>query len=168
MNLIADLLPALALVRDRDLGTPNLPAGHLADRRLAGTVAKDSTVIAAATLASYIWGLRRYGAGMHASTLAFTTITLSEIAYALACRPKGKPMDPGLAAALGLAGSAQIATVVVPSLRGVLRTTPLAGLDWLVAVSCSLGTLGMTQLVSRRVELRKAHSKDFVETQLGL
>jgi Ca2+-transporting ATPase len=152
MNLVSDLLPGLALVED---GAGNCaqestaPSEQLTSPGLARAVARDSTAIASTTLLAYVWALRRYGAGPQASTVAFSAVTLSEIAYALACRP-GRGLTPHLRVALSLAVTAQLATVLVPGLSLLMGTVSLGMLDWLVVGAATTGTLGSTLLFQHR------------------
>jgi Ca2+-transporting ATPase len=74
--------------------------------------------------------------GATASTVAFTTLTTSQLAYALRCRSDERSAFSGLGrngwllGAVGGTLALQIATVTVPVLRRVLGTTPLALAQW--------------------------------------
>jgi Ca2+-transporting ATPase len=97
----------------------------------------------ATTFAAFLYGLSRYGPGPKARTIAFMTLTGSQLAYALTARSESRITDPRLrsnrllnrvtAASLAL----QAGTVILPPLRGVLRTAPLGPVDWLVVAGAA-------------------------------
>src|SRR5438552_3395706 len=95
MSLVTDVVPALALAMEPGeplvMRQPPRPPGEpLLTRSMWRIIGREMSVIAGTTLGSYLWGLGRYGAGAHARTLAFSTITMSQIAYASACRTEGR------------------------------------------------------------------------------
>lgn len=161
MNLISDVFPAIALAMEpaatQVMQAPPRPPGEpLMTRSLWQMIAREAAAIAAAALGSYLWGVGRYGLGARARTVTFTTITLSEIIYALACRserprPLGKAIQPNryLASCLGISAAAQVATVVFPPLRLLLGTTPLSWLDWLIVTAASSSVFGTAEMLKR-------------------
>jgi len=161
MNLVSDVFPAIALAMEppeaRTMSRPPRPPQEpLLPRSLWKIITREAATIAALTLGSYLWGLGRYGQGARARTLAFTTVCLSEILYALACRtegpqPKGVPRPPNrsLTTFLGVSAAAQVGTVALPPLRRLLGTTPLSAADWLVVAASSGAALGVTSALKR-------------------
>lgn len=159
MNLVSDVFPAIALSMeppepDVMRKKPRPPKQPLLSKPLWKIIAREAGVIAAATLATYLWSIGRYGLGARARTIAFSTVTLAEVAYALACRTEGKsaqigsrPQNPYLTLFLGISAAAQIATVVFPPLRLLLGTTPLALVDWAVVAAGAGSVLGLTKLM---------------------
>ncbi|MCU0936052.1 MAG: cation-transporting P-type ATPase [Gammaproteobacteria bacterium] len=146
VNLVSDIFPGLALALEpwepgvmdrppRDPGRPVLDRGDLL------RLGRESAVITAGALASYLYALARYGAGPQAATQAFTTLTVGELLHALACRSEDHSLldraslQPNGWLELALAGSllAQVLTVTLPPLRRLLGTTPLGPLDAVVA-----------------------------------
>jgi P-type Ca2+ transporter type 2C len=95
----------------------------------------DATAMAATTLGTFGLTLARSGDALRASTVAFTTLSASQLLYALACRSEigsglvGLGNNAPLAAATGGMLALQAATLVVPPLRAVLRLTPLGAAD---------------------------------------
>jgi len=145
INLLTDVFPALALSMDppepdvlrRPPRDPHEPIIGARDFRRYGL---EAAALTAGALSAYGWGLMRYGPGAKASTLAFMTLTMSQLLHARSCRsethglfsaerlPENRWLDRAL---LGTA-ALQLATVLLPPLRGLLGTTPLLPADALV------------------------------------
>ncbi|MBI5164893.1 MAG: cation-transporting P-type ATPase, partial [Magnetospirillum sp.] len=105
INLVTDVLPGIALVREPvDPATLRVPAsdGPFLDPPTAGRLVREGAVLAAGPLAAYAWGRRRGAAT--ASTLAASTIVGGQMLHALAVRPRrraGGEGNPWFAAAIG-------------------------------------------------------------------
>jgi Ca2+-transporting ATPase len=154
INLVTDVLPALALAREpaepdvmrrppRGAREPILPRARLA------TILRESLVLSAGTLGSYLYGLARHGPGPSAQAHAFTTLTLSQLLHALVSRSAERrlfakpPLPPNrsLAAALPTLVAVQLATLVVPALRRLLKLAPVGLADVLVMLAASAAPL---------------------------
>jgi magnesium-transporting ATPase (P-type) len=91
--------------------------------------------MAATTLGAFGVSLRRSGDGLAASTVAFSTLSAGQLLYALACRSDerfglgGLGGNRMLVAGVGGMLMLQAATVILPPLRALLRTTPLGMVD---------------------------------------
>ena len=146
-NLITDVSPAIALglepAEPDILDRPPFPrAAGLLDSSDWRRVAFDGGLMTAATFGSFLYGLGRYGPGPQARTIAFMTLTSSQLAYALTARSESRISDPRLRSnpllnrvtALSLALQA---CTVLPPLRGILRTAALAPADWLVVAGAA-------------------------------
>jgi Ca2+-transporting ATPase len=105
----------------------------------------ESGTIGLGTMGAFYYGLRRYGPGAAASTLAFNTLTLNELAHAYSSRSSernllgGKELPPNkhlTRAILGMA-ALQALVSVVPAARRLLGTAPLNLLD-LVAIGAGV------------------------------
>ena len=104
----------------------------------------ESGVMASGALASYLYGLGRYGAGAQASTCGFMSLTLTQLLHALSCRtpdrsvltepqpPANNYLTAGLAVCLGL----QVLAAFLPPLRGLLGLAPIGAAD---ALAIGLG-----------------------------
>jgi Ca2+-transporting ATPase len=152
INLVTDIFPGLALslepaeadIMDRPPRDPSEPIIGRADLK---RMFFESATIGAGTLAAFLYGRSRYGAGApQASTLAFTTLTVNELAHALSSRSRYRTLFSGHAlppnphlkrAILGMLAAQGLATWV-PGLRRLLGTSPLGIADLLVV---ALGTL---------------------------
>ncbi|MGZ8253915.1 MAG: cation-translocating P-type ATPase [Burkholderiaceae bacterium] len=149
-NLITDVSPAIALGLEPPepdvLERPPFPRRHaLLEGRDWARVATDGGLMTGAALAAYLYGLARYGTGPRAKTMAFMTLTSSQLLYALtACSESpltlfGKSRlrsNPWLGRTVALSLAAQVATMF-PPLRGLLRTAPLGPADLLVVLIAS-------------------------------
>ncbi|MDX1346604.1 MAG: cation-translocating P-type ATPase C-terminal domain-containing protein, partial [Sedimenticolaceae bacterium] len=97
----------------------------------------ESAVIGAGTMGAFLYGIRRYGPGPAASTLAFNTLTLNELAHAFSSRSSHRillsdhplPPNPHLVKAIAGMGGLQFLVTVLPGARRVLGTTPLGIAD---------------------------------------
>ena len=143
INLVTDIFPGLALsmepaepdIMER---TPRDPDEAIIAGRDLKRMVFESGIIGVGTMGAYIYGLRRYGSGAAASTLAFNTLTLNELAHALSSRSgyrnvfvtkRTLPPNPHLTKAILGMGALQTVVSVVPSLRRLLGTTPLGVAD---------------------------------------
>jgi Ca2+-transporting ATPase len=147
-NLITDVSPAIALglePAEPDVlrRPPFRRVGGLLERSDWRRVAVDGGLMTAASLASFLYGLSRYGASPQARTIAFMTLTGSQLAYALTARSDSRIMDPRIRSNRLLTGvtigslALQAGTVLLPPLRGILRTAPLTPVDWLVVTGAA-------------------------------
>jgi len=142
INLVTDIFPGLALslepaepdIMDRPPRDPNEKIISGPDLR---RMTFESGIIGLGTMGAYLYGLKRYGNNAAASTMAFNTLTLNELAHALSSRSKYRnvfcgqqlPTNPHLKRAiLGMAGM-QAVVSVVPAFRRLLGTTPIGLVD---------------------------------------
>ena len=160
-NIATDIWPAIALgLEPAEPGVLERPPvslrGGLLDRREWGAGATDAGAMTVASLASFGYGLARYGAGPQARTLAFMSLTSSQLLYALAMRSPqplragGLQPNPMLNRAVGWSLVAQAGTVLLPFARRLLRTTPLGPLDALVVVTTAALPLLVRDLLKER------------------
>ena len=161
INIATDIWPAIALgLEPAEPGimeqSPVSLRGGLLDRSEWGAVATDAGVMTLASLASFGYGLARYGAGPQARTLAFMTLTSSQLLYALTMRSVrplrsgGLQPNPMLNKAVGWSLAAQAGTVLLPFARRVLRTTPIGPLDALVVVATAVVPLLAREVLKER------------------
>ena len=157
-NIATDIWPAIALgLEPAEPGILERPPvalrGGLLDRSEWGAAATDAGVMTLASLASFGYGLARYGAGPRARTLAFMTLTSSQLLYALTMRsPRplragGLQPNPTLHRAVGWSLAAQAGTVLLPFARRVLRTTPIGPFDALVVAATAVLPLVARELL---------------------
>ena len=139
INLLSDVLPALALAveppePDVMAQPPRDPAAPLLTARTFGAIAGEAAVIAAATLGAHVIG-GSSPAG-RASSMAFSTLTASQLMHALTLRTRGH--SPRLLAGV-VGGSVALHTLAMtaPPLRRLLGTSPLSVGDWGIVAAAS-------------------------------
>jgi Ca2+-transporting ATPase len=145
INLISDIFPGLALaleppepdVLSKPPRNPDHPIIMSSDFK---RITFESAMMSAATLGAYGYGIARYGRGAQAGTMAFMTLTTSQLLHAISCRSEKLsifdkerlPSNRYLNAALGGSLALQALTIAVPGLRGLLGTTTINLTDALV------------------------------------
>ncbi len=151
INLISDVFPGLALALESpepDVMTegprdPREPVLKGADFR---RIAAESAALSCGALAVYGYGLTRYGAGAHASTLAFTSLTSGQLLHAASCRSGSHsvfsrgmlPTNNYLTAALAGSYGMQALAFFIPGLRNLLGLTPIGAADGMIIAAGAL------------------------------
>ncbi len=159
-NIATDIWPAIALgLEPPEPGVLERPPVSLKEGLLArrdwGAVGVDAGVMTLASLASFGFGLARYGASPQARTLAFMTLTSSQLLYALAARSSrplvggGLAPNPMLRHAVGWSLLVQAGTVALPFMRRLLRTAPIGVADALVVAAASAAPLLVRETLKR-------------------
>ncbi len=154
INLVTDIFPGLALsmeppepgIMGRDPRDPNeaIIAGNDLKRMIF-----ESGTIGLGVMGAYYVGMRRYGIGPGAATLAFNTLTMSELAHAYSSRSHYRnvfggiklPPNKALLAAIGGMSALQAIVSLLPATRRLLGTTPLAMIDLIIVAAGVLGPL---------------------------
>ncbi len=163
LNLITDVFPGLGLavepsepdVMERPPTSPEEPMLRRAD---FVRIVLEGTFLAGGTLGAYTWATRRYGAGPRPASIAFMTLTISQLLHALSCRseyrtifdrelgPLNLPLKLGVGGSLGL----QLAASAVPGLKSLLGIGRLSPADWL-AIGLGAGLPLLTNEVLKKV-----------------
>ena len=166
INLLSDVFPALALALEEPEADvmerpPRNPSEPILSPPVLREIAADAAVLSASTLAVHGIALGRYGAGAHATTVAFCTLTAAQLAHALGYRahrgagPADIRRSPSLVAAVGGTLGLHLAAMTAPPLRRLLGTTSLGAGDWaLVAGGVSVPFL--LQEIKRGFSSRRA------------
>jgi Ca2+-transporting ATPase len=144
INLLTDIFPALALSVDPPepnilLTPPRDPDESIISNADLKRYGFESLTIGAATMATYGYGIARYGFGPQASTMAFMNLTLAQLLHAYSCRSEKRavlrdtslPSNPYLHLAVGGSLALQLLTIFSPALRRLLGTAPLHWTDFL-------------------------------------
>jgi Ca2+-transporting ATPase len=142
VNLVTDIFPGLALALEPPepdvlSQPPRSPDEKIIKKSDFGRIVLESATISTSTLAAYGYGIMRYGISPQASSIAFMSLTMSELFYALNCRsPKHSifsreklPANHYLTLALGGTFALQMLAALVPLLRGLLQLTPISLAD---------------------------------------
>lgn len=142
INLLSDVAPGLALALESPepevlQQPPRKPAEPIITSAAFKRIGFEAAVLSAGTLGAYGYGLRRYGIGPQAHTLAFSSLTMGQLLHAFSCRSQthsvvgttSLPANPALMLAVGGSLALQLLTFIVPGLRGLLSLAPLTLLD---------------------------------------
>ncbi len=187
INLVTDIFPGLALsMEPPEPDIMERPPRDPKEAIIRGDDLKrmlfESGVIGVGTMAAFLYGRRRYGVGAaNASTLAFTTLTVNELAHSLSARSKNRavftrhrlPPNPKLTKAIGGMLVLQGVATWVPAVRRLLGTTPLNALDLLVVAGATLGPLLINEFTKPPMKAKKkkeasAAPADEVDAQEGM
>ena len=176
INLVTDVFPELALGLEPPecdvlRQPPRDPHAAMFNRRDVRRIGMESAMLTGVALGAYGWGLARYGMGPRTSTLTFTTLTTSQLLYAISCRSekrwlfdrKPSAANPYMTFAVGAGLGLQGAATLLPGLRQVLGTTPLGPSDWLLVLALATGPYLASELLKAierpcRVDRRDADS----------
>lgn len=157
VNLITDSLPALALGMDfsGDGVMENKPVdpkkGFFSDG-LGADILFEGCLIGALSLAAYSFGRFSVGGGEAAArTMAFCTLSLSQLVHAFDVRTKKsvfkeKNHNPYLFLAAALGVILQCSVCVIEPLASVFRTTFLSAKEWIATALFSLCPLAVSEL----------------------
>lgn len=148
LNLVTDVLPGIGLAlepAEADVleNPPRDPRAPMLNRHSLATLATEAGIISAAALASYGYGVFRYGATPRARSLCFGSLVGAQLLHALTCRSAthglfdrtGLAPNRALTASLLISFAAQIAAFFVPGLRRLIGVTPLTPPDLLVSAA---------------------------------
>ena len=154
INLVSDLFPVIGLAmepRDPDLmdQPPCDPAEPVLPAKLQRRMLGESAVIGGGALLSYGIGLARYGAGPVAQTMAFWSLSTSQLMHVFLARAGSKPalryersIPLPLAVGLGISALLQLGAMFVPPLRAMLGCVPLGFGDALTSILTAGATFG--------------------------
>lgn len=159
LNLLTDVLPAIALAAERAepevmLGPARDPGLPMIGKQEFWRYGREGGALAAGTVGAYAWGVLRHGPGARAGTIAFDTLVLGQMLYAYFCRserhrsffdpalPPNRQLNLAVAASLGL----QAAAHLLPGLRRLLGVAALGPADVLAIVAGAVGPLLLNEL----------------------
>lgn len=159
INLITDILPELALAQEKPEEnllhrSPQSTWTRLIPKQDAERIGLDSSLLTAAALGTYLYGVRRYGPGPEAKTLAFLTINTASLLYTVAARSRtvtifdrhGLEKNRYISAAIGAGFSAEILSTALPYLRKLLGAGRLSPGDLLLATAGSAAPLFLIEI----------------------
>jgi Ca2+-transporting ATPase len=168
INLITDVFPELALAleppeRDVLARPPGDPTRPLVPRAAYPRLAGEATVLTGAGLASYLYGVARYGRGPRAAALGFNALTAAQLLHAISVRSEHHsmfrrdhlPENRWVSLALGGGFGVQLVGQAVAGLRGALGTARLSIMDLGVALTAALASFVANETL-KEVRLRTA------------
>ncbi len=159
LNLITDVFPALALAGEpAERGVMQCPPPVEARAKyppfpFVRSMVVQGVLLAASTLAAFIWTLNTSGDLRHATTVAFLTLGFAQLFHVFNSRfetgsafKQGMFSNRAIWAALGLTILLQLAAIYLPILQTVLKTVPPSPLEWLVVIVASLAPALLVEL----------------------
>ena len=159
LNLVTDSLPALALgVEPVEEGVMERPprAGDapLFDRKFTLRLLWQGMMVGGLTLTAYFLGLRTGEAC--ANTMAFATLTLSQLFHAFNVRSEdtslfrqGVLSNPAMNRAFLIGLGLQLAVLLLPPLQQVFCVVPLSPLRWLGVLALAMAPIPICEAVKR-------------------
>jgi len=151
VNLVTDILPELALSQDPPESdilqhAPEKFNGKLLSYRDLKSVALQSCILSAASLTGYLYGVHNYGIGPRAKTLGFITLNTASLLHTFSSRSSKLSIfdrtrlsrNNYIPVSIGIGFTAEIAAILVPTLKRFLKTATLSRSDLLVAGSSSV------------------------------
>lgn len=147
INLVTDVFPALALAveppeSDVLKQPPRDPEERIITREDGLRLLRESAVITAGTIATFLISQRRYGIGPQTSTNTFMALTIAQILQSIGNRSekttildRDRPGNPWMTAATVGTLGLQALTVLLPPLRGLLRLGPIGPQDLLLILT---------------------------------
>ncbi len=172
VNLITDTLPALSLGMDPDdPDVLKLPPRDPGETLFAGggsvNVVGNGILIAVLTLTVFRMGLGEgQGSLIHARTLAFAVLSLSQLVHAFNMRHHTKSIvqtgflsNPALVGACVLGAALQVAVISVPMLARVFKVRNMTGSDW--ALVCGFALFPLVCNEAAKAVRRKSMRRQF-------
>jgi Ca2+-transporting ATPase len=166
LNMVTDTFPALALALEPGDGDvmrrpPRDPRSGILSRSFVINVLTFAALITGSTMAAYVWALATEPA--RASTFAFMTLALAQIAHLGNARSRGPVLalrravaNPYALTGVAIALTLQVAAVAVAPLASLLDIVSLSARDWVVVVGlAAVPAVGgqLFKLVRRRQEI---------------
>ncbi len=148
VNLVTDSLPAISLGMEKTddclmQKPPISPKTSLFSGNMGVKIVLEGLLIGALSLTAYCIGLKYYGDKTLGSTLSFMVLSLSQLVHSFNMRSdkpliKTKPFgNLWLCGSFVFCGAVQVATVLIPPLRGIFGTAELNGAQWLLVTMLS-------------------------------
>jgi Ca2+-transporting ATPase len=160
VNLVTDILPAMALVHDpAEPGVmrrpPRDPREPLVSLSRGGRMLLEAACLSAGVASAYLWALLQDGPGPRAHTLAFMALVLVHPLQALQCRSESEPWwrlpRNGLVwVALVTLVAVQWCAVSWSPLARLLGTVPLSAADWMVVAAAVVWPVALLEALKLR------------------
>ncbi|ETR74273.1 MAG: Ca2+-transporting ATPase [Candidatus Magnetoglobus multicellularis str. Araruama] len=163
INIISDIFPGIALSMEHPdpeilKRPPRDPQAPLFHKKEYMEMAQESAVITANSLGAYLYGLSRYGSGSHASTIAFHSLTVSQLVHTMICRTDHRqlfsneklPRNYYLDLAVGGSLALQVLANLIPGLKNIMNLTPLKVSDMLVVGGSAMFSSVMNDMLKKQ------------------
>ncbi len=149
LNLVTDIFPGLSLALEAPepevlSQSPRNPDEPIIKNTDFARIVFESGTLSLSTLAAYSYAIFKYGISPQASTIAFMSLTSGQLLHTISCRSEKHsifskeklPNNSYLNAAIIGSFTIQFLAIAVPSLRNLLKITPLNIVDSAV-IGCS-------------------------------
>ena len=158
LNLVTDSLPALALgVEPVEAGMMEEPPRggreKLFDGKFTFRLLWQGLMVGGLTLAAYFVGLFRFGDSAAANTMAFATLTMTQLFHAFNVRSEtasifalGVFSNGAMNKAFVVGMAMQLAVLLLPPLQAVFSTVPMTTLQWLTVLALALTPVAVCEL----------------------
>ena len=162
LNLVTDSLPALALgVEPVEEGVMDRPprdnGAGLFDRAFSLRLAWQGLMVGGLTLTAYFLGFTRLALpgmeGAAANTMAFATLTLSQLFHAFNVRSEDRSLfsqgvlsNPAMNRAFLMGLALQLAVLLLPPLQGVFHVIPMDPAQWLAVSLLALAPIPICEV----------------------
>lgn len=158
LNLVTDGFPALALgLEGAEKGVMQRPPRGAKEGIFAGglgiQIGWQGILIGGLSFTAYALAIARGRSLVEAHTMAFLTMSLSQLFHAFNVRGPMSLVKMGLLSnrylvgAFGLSAALQLAVILVPPLREIFDTALLAASDWLMVVGLSFMSIVVVEVV---------------------
>ena len=158
MNLVTDVFPALALAvepasKDIMNQPPRSSRTTLISRSFLILIGWQSAMLAAVSLAAYVWALGKYGPGPHSHTIALFALVSVQLGHTFNCRSRtrsafeGLFRNPFIWIAVLVVVALQLFAAYFSPLAAVLGTVPPSTVDWLIIGACGLLVIAIVEVV---------------------
>lgn len=158
LNLVTDSLPALALgVEPVEKGMMEEPPRggreKLFDGKFTLRLLWQGLMVGGLTLAAYFLGLFRFGDPDAANTMAFATLTMTQLFHAFNVRSEteslfslglfsNKAMNKAFVVGMGM----QLAVLLLPPLQAVFSTVSMTSLQWMTVLALALTPVAVCEI----------------------
>jgi Ca2+-transporting ATPase len=158
VNLVTDSLPALALgMEPAEPGImsrkPRRKTEGIFEVGMKRTIFLEGVLIGGFTLMAFTIGWKFGGNLGQARTMAFATLSFSQLAHVFNFRSiketifkRGMALNQFLWGAVAISGLVQLMVMVIPFFRGIFSLTALDPIHWLYVIGFSLATIPMVEL----------------------
>jgi len=166
VNLVTDSLPAIALGLDpAEAGVmhrpPVAPHRGLFDGKLWKRIILEGAMIGMLSLLAFALGMTRFGCVDAARTMAFATLSISQLVHAFNMRSERSIFKIRIfenrflvgAFAIGLA--LQTAVISIPAAAGLFRVVPLAAAQWQFVAILSILPIAIVELEKLLINRKK-------------
>jgi Ca2+-transporting ATPase len=157
VNLVTDILPAMALIRDPAapdvMRRPPRAAGEaIVTWAFGARILGEGAILAAGVLSAHLWAVLTGGPAARATTIAFLAMVLLQPLQAMHCRSERWPvwrLPPNHLVGLSLVALAGVQWIAVSwlPLARLLGTAPLSPADWLVVLAASAWPIAVLETV---------------------